>query len=115
LAGATDFVVLTIDDFERLIEVAADRADREAFTARAGEERVPAAVVDRLLAGESPIRVWREHRGLTLDRLGAAAGLSKGYLSDLENGKRTGPVETLQAIARALDVTLDELAPRARE
>jgi transcriptional regulator with XRE-family HTH domain len=59
--------------------------------------------------GESPIRVWREHRKMTLDQLGAAAGLSKGYLADLETGKRAGPVETLQAIARALGVGLDGL------
>jgi DNA-binding XRE family transcriptional regulator len=106
-----DFVVLTRAVYESLIDAAEDRAATEAHTRAAGEERVPIEVVDRLLAGESPIRVWREFRKMTLDQLGAAAGLSKGYLSDLENGKRAGPVETLQALARALRVSLDELAP----
>jgi transcriptional regulator with XRE-family HTH domain len=48
---------------------------------------------------------------MTLDQVSARAGIGKGYLSDIENGKRTGPVQTLQAIARALDVRLDEIAP----
>jgi DNA-binding XRE family transcriptional regulator len=86
-----------------------DRGAADAHARAAGEERVPAELVDRLLAGESPIRIWREHRKMTLDQLGAAAGLSKGYLADLETGKRAGPVETLQAIARALGVGLDGL------
>lgn len=106
-----DLVMLAREDYERLLDQAEDRAATEAHARAAGEERVPLEVVDRLLAGENPIRVWREHRKMTLDQLGAAAGLSKGYLSDLENGKRAGPVETLQAIAHALGVGLDELAP----
>jgi DNA-binding XRE family transcriptional regulator len=110
-----EFMLIMTTDFDRLIgealDDAEDHAAAEAHTRAAGEERVPIEVVDRLLAGESPIRVWREFRKMTLDQLGAAAGLSKGYLSDLENGKRAGPVETLQALARALRVSLDELAP----
>jgi DNA-binding XRE family transcriptional regulator len=110
-AAAADFVMLARQTYEQLIELLEDRAATEAHARAAGEERVPLEVVDRLLAGENPIRVWREHRKMTLDQLGTAAGLSKGYLSDLENGKRAGPVETLQALARALRVSLDELAP----
>jgi DNA-binding Xre family transcriptional regulator len=106
-----DLVMIARQDYERLLDEAEDRAAAEAHARAAGEERVPAELVDRLIAGESPIRVWREHRKLTLDQLGAAAGLSKGYLSDLENGKRAGPVGTLQALARALGVGLDDLAP----
>src|SRR5260370_29264621 len=113
--AAPDFIVLTRDDYERLVEEGEDRAATEAYVRTAGEERVPVEVVERLLAGESPIRVWREHREVTLDQLGAAVGLSKGYLSDLERGNRGGPVETLQAIARALGVSLDDLAPAPQD
>ncbi len=113
--GLPEFMLIMTSDFDRLVEeaveVAEDKLATEAHHRAAGEERVPVEVVERLLAGESPIRVWREHREMTLDQLGTAAGLSKGYLSDLENGKRVGPVETLQAIARALKVSLDDLAP----
>lgn len=84
---------------------------KKAHARAAGEERVPIEIARRLIAGENPIRVWREHRGMTLDQLSARSSIGKGYLSDIENGKRTGPVQTLQAIARALDVGLDEIAP----
>jgi DNA-binding XRE family transcriptional regulator len=104
-----DVVMIARKDYERLLDEAEDRGAADAHARAAGEERVPAELVDRLLAGESPIRIWREHRKMTLDQLGAAAGLSKGYLADLETGKRAGPVETLQAIARALGVGLDGL------
>jgi hypothetical protein len=39
---------------------------RHAPDSAAGEEElVPSDVVERLLAAENPIRVWRTHRGLT--------------------------------------------------
>jgi transcriptional regulator with XRE-family HTH domain len=70
---------------------------------------VPVEIADRLLAGDNPIRVWREHRGMTLAALKSKVGLSRGYLSDLENGKRVGPIGTLRKIAHALGLELDDL------
>jgi hypothetical protein len=37
-----------------------------AFAATRDQESVPDAIVGRLIDGENPIRVWREHRGLSL-------------------------------------------------
>ena len=75
----------------------------------AGGESFPATVVDRLLAGESPIRVYRDHRRLTQKQLAAAAGINPVYLSQIETGKRTGSARTLVSIAGALDVDVDDL------
>jgi hypothetical protein len=47
-------------------------------------------------AGENPVRIWREHRKMSLGRLATQAGIGKGYLSQLENGERTGTIETLK-------------------
>ena len=80
-----------------------DRADAE------GGESFPAEVVDRLLAGQNPIRVYRDHRGMTQGALAAAAGIHPVYLSQIETGRRTGSAKTLAAIAEALGVTVDEL------
>src|SRR5262249_21131171 len=63
-----------------------------------------------LVAGESPIRVWREYRSLTLERLGAAVGEGKAYLSEIESGKKVGTIETLRAIATALRLELEDVA-----
>ncbi len=80
-----------------------DRADAE------GGESFPTEVVDRLLAGQNPIRVYRDHRGMTQGALAAAAGIHPVYLSQIETGKRTGSAKTLVAIAEALGVTVDDL------
>ena len=63
----------------------------------------------RLMEGENPITVWREHRGMTLRALAEAAGLDPGYLSQLENRKRAGPVATMKKLAAALKLDLDDL------
>ncbi|MDP6342806.1 MAG: helix-turn-helix transcriptional regulator, partial [Alphaproteobacteria bacterium] len=80
-----------------------------------GEELVPIELVDRLLAGESPVKVWREHRGMRQNKLAEAAGLKQPYLSQIEAGKREGSLDTMARIARALEVDLDDLVPGARE
>lgn len=52
------------------------------------------------------IREWRESRGLTQSQLADMAGLSSGSaISAYENGENDPSVETLQAIAAALDLT----------
>lgn len=74
-----------------------------------GEELVPAAVVNALVAGKNPIAVWRNYRQLTQGALAQAAGISPAYLSQLESGARQGSTETLSRIAQALNLTLDDL------
>ena len=93
-------------------EISADVRDYDAAIERiaAGEELVPAEVVYALLEGGNPIRVWREHRGLSQAELAAQAGISASYLSQLESGKRDGTIEVLQSIAVTLGVGLDDLA-----
>jgi transcriptional regulator with XRE-family HTH domain len=70
---------------------------------------IPSEVTYALLDGENPLRVWREFRGLTQQEVADAAGISKPYLSQLETGQRRGTTEVLAAIARVLDVALDDL------
>lgn len=57
------------------------------------------------------IRALRTARGLTLAQLSQASGVSKPYLSQLENGRASNPsVGMLVGLADALSVSLDELA-----
>jgi transcriptional regulator with XRE-family HTH domain len=51
----------------------------------------------------------RRQRGMTSERLAYENDLSKGYLSDIENGKRLPSLKTLEKIAKALRVKLKEL------
>ena len=51
----------------------------------------------------------RRQRHLTSERLAYENGISKGYLSDIENGKRLPSLKLLEKIAQALDVSLRDL------
>ena len=73
------------------------------------EESFPLEVADRLIAGESPLKVFREYRGLTQSALAKNAGTSAAYLSQIETGRRTGSVKLLRRLADALGVVLDDL------
>jgi DNA-binding XRE family transcriptional regulator len=105
-SAPAEFVLLPADELAEIVE---DAAALAAFERTRGEETVPVAVVDRLLANENPVKVWREHRGMTLTALAGKAGIGKGYLSQIERGTRQGPVATMQKLAGALNVDLDDL------
>ena len=113
--GQPEYAVLPYDVYLRLVEDAemlADVRDYDAAMERiaAGEELVPAEVVYALLDGGNPIRIWREHRGMSQSELATRAGISASYLSQLESGKRDGTVEILSTLAAELGVALDDLA-----
>lgn len=55
------------------------------------------------------IKKRRLELGWTQDQLCQKAGISKGFLSDLENDKRSVSAENLLEIARALSLSLDYL------
>ena len=55
------------------------------------------------------IKKRRNDLGWTQDVLAQKAGISKSFLSDLENGKRNVGADTLHDIARALSLSLDYL------
>lgn len=55
------------------------------------------------------IRDSREHRRWTLDKLADATGLSKSFLSEVENNKRAPSAENVLKISNALGVSLDYL------
>ena len=76
-----------------------------------GAPLLPKDTVDRLASGENPIRVLRQFRAKTQAELAVAVGITQNYLSDLETGKRKGPLELHQKIARFLGIPLDLLVP----
>ena len=109
-------VVLSASEYRMLLEKAEMLDDVAAYDrlkaelAAGDEELVPAEVVDAILRGESAIRVWRQHRGLSQVQLAEAAGISQGYLAQMETGKREGTIAVYRALADALGVDLDDLA-----
>ena len=59
------------------------------------------------------LRAARRHRGLTLEQLASAVGMSSSTLSRLESGKRSPGLELLLPLVRELRIGLDELLPTA--
>ena len=55
------------------------------------------------------IRTRRQELGLTLDQVATATGLTRGFLSKVENFRTTPSLPSLFHIAQALGVTLSEL------
>lgn len=110
-----EMVVISRAEYEALVEAAEmleDLASYDEFKRKlaAGEEEfIPSEFVDRMIDGESPIRVWRDFRGLSAKDLAAAAGISAAYLSEIETGKKDGSIAALKSIATALKLDLDDL------
>ncbi|HWM47262.1 MAG TPA: helix-turn-helix transcriptional regulator [Xanthobacteraceae bacterium] len=112
-----EVAILPREEFEALVAKAAE-ADEDAGTARlvarakrnvAKEDLIPMEVADRLAAGENPVRVFREWRRLTQQQLALESGLTQGYLSDIETGRRRGTALRLRGVSHALRVPLDLL------
>ena len=99
-------MVVSIEDAEDIATI--DRF--EARLASGEEELLPTSFVDALLAGENKIRLWREHRGLSVKALAQMAEIAPAYLSQIETGKREGTLSTMAKLAKALNVLIDDLA-----
>src|SRR5882724_6815287 len=120
-AGGEELAILPKSEYDRLARLVADEDIGTARVVRNAREKIasglevmlPKTVVDRLAAHENPIRVLREWRAMTQDELAVAVSITQGYLSDLEAGKRKGPVALHQKISRALGVPIDLLLPIA--
>ncbi len=115
-----EMVVLPRADYDRLVAAAEDAID--AATAKkimarisSGEEEVfPLEVVKRLAEeAESPIKIFREYRGLSQADLASKIGASAIYISQIETGRRTGSAKVLRKIANALNIDLDDLVSSA--
>jgi len=61
------------------------------------------------------IRAWRASRGMTRKALAADSGLSERFLADVEGGKGNVSINSLEAAARSLNISILDLlqdAPR---
>ena len=56
-----------------------------------------------------PYQVWRERRGLTRAALAERAGLKACYIRALETGEASTYITQLRQLAKALDVTVEDL------
>ena len=110
-----EMITIPMEEYRQLQVASADLADLRAYdqalaTLPAGDdEQVPSEFADRILTGESPLRVWREYRGLTRSALAAASCVNRVQIINIEDNGKTGSVETVKKLADALNVLVDDL------
>ncbi len=73
------------------------------------EETVPANVLEALLDGQNPIKIYRQHRGLTQAALAKLCNTSSAYISQLETGNRKPGTNILFTLAKALNTDPEDL------
>jgi DNA-binding XRE family transcriptional regulator len=126
-----DEVVLSRKDWESIVrvlgetssedehDIAAVRQAREEdarFAARVAVDRgqpvetiIPVEVVRAKLDGAHPIKAWREYRGWTQVYLNFKSEVGRELIAQIETRRKTGSVETLGRLARALGVPIEAL------
>ena len=108
-------VTIPREEYDRLRASADDLADMQAYDrakaalAAGEEELISTDYANRLLNGESPLRVYRDLRGMTQAVLAGKAGVKRVTVAEIETGRKQGSVATLRALADALGVSMDDL------
>ena len=111
--GKPAFAVIPWEEYERLtiedLEAVLTDAEHYDQAKESGGESFPIQVADRLLAGENPVQVYRSHRNMTQAELAIAAGIDAISLCQIETGKGAASGEALTALARALNIDVEDL------
>jgi ribosome-binding protein aMBF1 (putative translation factor) len=127
LTETPDTVTVSRADWLRLLQELEDAEDRAAVRERRTREELlgkdaarrdylTAAEALRLIDGESPVRIWREKRGLSQRGLAHAASVSSSYLAEIETGRKPGSAAALRQLAAVLQVPAEDLvSPAASE
>jgi DNA-binding XRE family transcriptional regulator len=111
-----EFAVIPMKDLRKLMEDAEMLADVRAYDAAKArledgeDELIPLEITERRLRGEAALRIWREHRKLTQERLAKKAKVSRALIAAVETKRRTGSVSTWKKLGAALNVGWDQLA-----
>jgi len=113
----TDTVTIERREYQALLDAKEELADIQALDhakarlASDEDELIPAEYANRIIDGESPLRVYRNYRDLTQATLSAMSGVNRVQIAEIEGGSRTGSVATLRSLADALGVSIDDIAP----
>jgi len=111
-----EFAVIPVAALQKLMDDAEMLADVKAYDAAkarlaAGEdELIPMEIIERRLKGEPALRLWREHRKLTQERLAKKAKVSRALIAAIETRRKAGSVGTWKKLGAALDVSWEQLA-----
>jgi len=107
------------EDADDIAAVMAARADDRGFDAHIETQRgssmettIPLGVIKAKLDGAHPVRAWRDYRGWTQICLEAESGVGRDLIAQIETRRKLGGVETLDRLAKALNVPMEALLER---
>ena len=99
--GKPAFAVIPWDEYQRLLRNQIDTDDSDLW--------FPNDVVKANVRGDTLIKAWREHFGLTQEELADRAGIRQPSLARLERGDSTPRKSTLKKLADAMDLIVEQL------
>jgi len=111
-----EFAVIPVKRLQKLIADAEMLADVRAYDAAKArledgqDELIPLDITERRLGGESALRIWREHRKLTQERLAKKSKVSRALIAAMETRRKVGSVGTWKKLGAALKVSWEQLA-----
>ncbi|MGM0562546.1 MAG: helix-turn-helix transcriptional regulator [Pseudomonadota bacterium] len=111
----TDTVTIPREEYERLLRFAEDAADIAAYDraiarlANGQDELIPTEYANRIIDGDSPVRVFRHWRAMPQTALAETSGVNRVQIAEIEAGRKSGSVETIRKLADALRVSFVDL------
>jgi mRNA interferase RelE/StbE len=111
-----EFAVIPVAALQKLMEDAEMLADVKAYDAAKArlengeDELIPLEITERRLRGEPALRIWREHRKLTQERLAKKAKVSRALIAAIETNRKAGSISTWKKLGATLDVSWEQLA-----
>jgi DNA-binding XRE family transcriptional regulator len=112
--GGEELALMPRAEFEAL-KAAAERIEAAEHVQSVADYRsgkLPGVSPDEALAfaqAASPLAFWRKRAGVTQGALAEKVGVTQNYLSDVETGKRAGPVSLWLKLSGALGVPVEAL------
>lgn len=101
-------VVMTEENYMQLVQRAIGEGNNRTLPAE-----LPDDIRARIDAGDSPLTVLRDWRGLTGRQLARLVGISASMVSQMERQGKLGSAKTLTKLAAVLGVSLDTLVQLA--
>jgi DNA-binding XRE family transcriptional regulator len=111
-----EFAVIPVENLQKLMDDAEMLADVRAYDAAKArledgdDELIPLEITERRLRGEPALRIWREYRKLTQERLAKKSKVSRALIAAIETSRKSGSVSTWKKLGKTLDVSWDQLA-----
>jgi len=115
MQGGKKFAILPVNDLKKFMADAEMLADIRAYDAAKTrieleeDEIIPFELVTRRVAGENAVKIWREYRLITQEKLSEISGVTRTMIAAIEAKHKKGSVSTLKKLAVALDVSLEQL------